>query len=155
MRKPSLGERISRIVFALLFGALGVWVLSMAIKGETPAQPLDKPGDALIMGVFGGMFLTIGVASIAYALLEGTKHGVTIVASLMTAGLVLAGLCFLTTAIMQPGEIVSSSSLNGVEISRSKGGIGGAIVFSIVGALPIIFVRQLFRASKRSLTKGR
>jgi len=155
MRKPSLGERVSRIIFALLFAGLGVWVISMAIKGETPAQPLDKPGDALIMGIFGSMFCMIGVASTAYALLEGTKHGVTIVASLMTAGLVLCGLCFLSTAIMQPGEIVSTSSVNGVEVSRSKGGIGGIIAFSIVGALPIIFVRPLFRASKRSLTKGR
>ena len=72
MKRPTIGGRIFRVIFALLFIAIGAWAIQMAIAGETPAEPLDKPGDSIVMGIFGGMFCMIGVASIAYALLEGT-----------------------------------------------------------------------------------
>jgi hypothetical protein len=151
--KQSTGEIVFRILFALVFMALGAWVISMAIKGETPAQLLDKPGDSVIMGIFGGMFCMIGVLGIAYTLLSGSATGRTVLAGFATVVMVLSGLCFLSIAILQPGEIESTSSVNGVEVSRSKGGISGPIVFGIVGVLPIIFVRQVFRGAKNSFAE--
>lgn len=153
MKKESIGSRIFKVIFSLLFMAIGVWAISMAVKGETPAQPLDKPGDGIIVGVFGAMFCAISFMGIVHALLAGYSKGPTVVASLATVVCILFGLCFLSVAILQPGEIVSTSSVNGIEVSRTKGGWSGAIIFSIVGMLPLIFARQIYRGYKKTLEK--
>jgi hypothetical protein len=154
MKRDSIGSRVFRVVFSLLFMAIGVWVILMAVRGETPAEPLDKPGDQIIMGVFGAMFCASSFMGVVHALLSGSSKGPTIVASLAVVVCCLFGLCFLSVAILQPGEIVSTSSFNGIELSRSKGGWSGVVVFSIVGLLPLIFARQIYRGYKKTLEKS-
>jgi hypothetical protein len=153
MKKESIGSRAFRVIFSLVFMAIGVWVISMAVQGETPAEPLDKPGDQIIMGIFGAMFCAISFMGVVHALLSGCSKGPTIVAGLATVVCALFGLCFLSVAILQPGEIVSTSSINGIEVSRSKGGWSGAVVFSVVGILPLVFSRQIYRGYKKTLEK--
>jgi len=152
--KESIGIVIFRIMLSLVFLAIGVWAISMAVKGETPAQPLDKPGDGIIMGTFGAMFCAISLVGIVHILFSGYSKGPAVVACLATVVFIMFGLCFLLVVILQPDEIVSSSSINGVEVSRSKGGWGGVVAFSIAGLLPIVFARQIYRKYKQTLAKG-
>jgi hypothetical protein len=154
MKNERIGSRIFRVIFSLLFMAIGVWVISMAIQGETPAEPLDKPGDQIIMGIFGAMFCAISFMGVVHALFSSYSKGPTVVAGLATVVCALFGLCFLSVAVLQPGEIVSTSSVNGIEVSRSGGGWGGAVVFSVVGILPFIFSRQIYRGYKKTLEKN-
>ena len=154
MKKNSTGSKIFRIVFSLLFMAIGVWIIIMAIKGETPTQPLETPNAKIVMGVFGAMFCASNIMGIVYALLSGSPNGPAAVAGIATVVCVLFGLCFLTIAILQPGEIVSTTSVNDVVVSESKGHWSGAVVFAMVGVLPIIFARQIYRLYKKHLEKN-
>jgi hypothetical protein len=154
VKNNGMGVRVFRAIFSLVFLGIGVWVIVMAIQGETPAEPLDEPGDSIIMGIFGAMFCATGFMGFIHAVLAGRPNGPTIVASIATVVLVLFGLCFLSVAILQPDEIVSTSSINGIEVSKSKGGWTGIVVFSAVGILPLVFSRQIYRKYKKTLEKN-
>lgn len=154
MKKEVPGSRMIPIILSMLFMALGAWAVFMAIKGETPAQPLDKPGDRLIMGIFGAMFCAAGVMGVVNVLLAGHARGPAIVAGIAVTTGILFGLCFLAVAILQPDEIVSTSSVNGIVVSRSKGGWSGRLIFSIAGVLPIIFAKQIYRGYKKTVEKN-
>jgi hypothetical protein len=153
IKNHSIGVRVFRALFSLVFLGIGVWVIVMAIQGETPAEPLEDLGHQIIMGIFGGMFCAIGFMGVVHALLSGRPNGPTIVAGIATVVLVLFGLCFLSVAILKPEEIVATSSINGVEVSKSKGGWSGIVVFSAVGVLPLIFSRHIYRKYKKTLEK--
>lgn len=154
MKQESVCSRVSRVIFSLLLMAIGLWVISMAIEGRTPAEPLDKPGDQIIMGIFGAMFCASGCMGIVHGLLSGNAKGPAIAAGIGAIVFVLFGLCFLSVAILQPGEIVSTSSVNGIGVSGSKGGWSGAVIFSVVGILPLILARQIYRKFKVAFEKG-
>ena len=149
----SIGVRVFRAKFSLVFLGIGVWAIVKAIQGETPAEPLEDLGHQIILGIFGGMFCAIGFMGIVHALLAVRPNGPTIVAGLATVVLVLFGLCFLSVAILKPNENVATSSVKGVEVSRSKGGWSGIVVFSAVGVLPLIFSRQIYQKYKKTLEK--
>jgi hypothetical protein len=106
IKNNSVGARVFRAIFSPLFLAIGVWVISMAVQGETPAEPLDKPGDSIIMGIFGAMFCATGFMGFIHAVLAGRPKGPTIVASIATVVFVLFGLCFLSVAILQPEDLI-------------------------------------------------
>lgn len=154
MNKTGTGRRAIGVVLALLFMATGVWVISMAVKGETPAQPLDQPGARVRVGVLGAMFCAISVLGIVHAWLLGRAKGPAVTAGLMTAVCVLFGLCFLIVAVLQPGEIISRTSVNRHVVSVSKGHWSGAAAFAIFGALPLIFARQIYRVCKKTLERN-
>ena len=153
VKNNSIGVRVFRAIFSLVFLGIGVWAIVMAIQGETPAEPLEDLGHQIILGIFGGMFCAIGFMGFVHALLAGRSNGPAIVAGIATVVLVLFGLCFLSVAILKPDEIVSTSSLNGIVVSKSKGGWSGIVVFSAIGILPLIFSRQIYRKYKKTLEK--
>jgi len=55
------------------------------------AQPLDKPGDRLIMGIFGAMFCAAGVMGVVNVLLAGHARGPAIVAGIAVTTGILFG----------------------------------------------------------------
>lgn len=153
MKNEGIVSRIFRVIFSMLFLGIGAWAIYMAVKGETPAEPLDKPGDRIIISVFGAMFCTIGFMGTAYALLMGYRHAPSIIAGMATLAFVCFGLCFLAVAVLQPGEISSTSSVGGITVSSGKGGWGGAIAFGLFGIICLSLAPKVFTGYRKMLQK--
>jgi len=143
--------RIIRALFSQVFTAVGVLTLVLVLAGE---PPFGNPYDIVVWGIFAMLFCAIGVAGGIYSLLSGSTAGRSLSATVAAGVWILFGLCFLSVAILQPEEIAGTVSVNGSKVSEFKGGWSGVVAFSIVGALPILFVRQIYRMYRKAFERA-
>ena len=153
---PSLGVKVSPFMqkfaglliggpMGLLFLALGLWIIHMALHGRAPAEPIPRrevPA-ALAMGVFcawGGLQTII-------LMIGGERLPKWVHAVLLSVFMLLLAVPFLLAGILTPDLISSTASIGPFVFGQSTGGRSGGIAFIAAGVLVLValpfVVRQM------------
>lgn len=140
---PQSGKRTTEIprwasllivmAMALSFVGSGIWMIRTGWVGHTPTVELS-PQQAKIPMLIGFEFVCGGLA-IVVAAIWGARFPPIMARISTSLFLVALGLPAIAIAILDPGGISSSTSINGAFVHVTKGSAVGAVVFLVSGLL--------------------
>jgi hypothetical protein len=136
--------KIIGVLLASLILALGVWIISMGLEGQTPVKPLAKR-DVPWFTAVGVLFTWGGILPLVMVFLGGRQPPRWLNLTLFSVFIVCLAAPFLLMGAFAPESINTTVSLNHRIISHSKGGSGKAIGFISIGVLLLVSLPFLIR----------